>query len=505
MDVHSQSQNVRQIIRQTFLLALSSMCELDPLSPSTRLRLRRPLPPPVTMTKTFRCLCLLLALHWSLAFQQQCHSRVARRFPQSSFLDRNVQRRTNLSASEHHDHDKESSFPTAVWIFAVIPVLSLGLPLLLQADLILPLFIAKRLYIYLMAGTVVAVASIRGATEDSASLGTRMVDLTRQILPSSQEQETEDIRFQELQVLDQVEGSTQAVGLPLLVVSSLVTSLFFVLLQNTDFGTGDNDPSSIQPLWESVRSILPQLITASNGLVVALFARAELKRAAFLGDNSEVVSLVGALVLSALAYLGSASLVWPIQNLLCMCLAINVSRAIQLPRLGPILLALSGLVVYDVASVGVQLVNLGSATLAQQQGGGGGDAASSVMGAVALSKAGGAVWQPGLFQIQLRGHVSDLLGLGDAVFPSLLSTFCLRYDFDKGDTNYFRASLFGFALGCLACEFAPGINSSGLPALLFIVPLMLAAVLGLALAEGNLSSLWSFDAEADGEEASSEQ
>ena len=62
-------------------------------------------------------------------------------------------------------------------------------------------------------------------------------------------------------------------------------------------------------------------------------------------------------------------------------------------------------------------------------------ASGSVMGAVAMSKvglaAGGNEWQPGLLEVQLGGRVSDLLGLGDAVFPAILSTFCLRFDEEK--------------------------------------------------------------------------
>jgi hypothetical protein len=406
----------------------------------------------------------------------------------------------------------ESLDSSTLWILGAIPALSLLVPALLQAKLILPLLIFKRVYIYLMAGTVVAISAMRGASEDSPQLGTRLVDLTRDILPDSSslallEDGVEDVRFQELEILDQVEGSTQAIGLPLIVVSSLVASLFFVLLQNTDFssmagGSDELASSGLEPLFESIQAILPQLVTLSNGFVVSLFCRAELQRS---NITSATASLVAALVLSALAYLGPASLVWPIQNLLCMCLAINVSRAIQLPQLGPILLALGGLVAYDVVSVGVQLVNLGSLTMLASGavGASPGDATSSAMGAVALSKAVGmtatSTWQPGLFQVQIRGAVSDLLGLGDAVFPSLLATFLRRYDLQSSqeDTKYFEASLVGFAGGCLACEFVPGIGSSGLPALLFIVPSMLTTVAGLALVRGNLQSLWSFDATAD--------
>ena len=64
----------------------------------------------------------------------------------------------------------------------------------------------------------------------------------------------------------------------------------------------------------------------------------------------------------------------------------------------------------------------------------------------------------------------------------------------RGPPYYFAASLLGFAAGCVACDLAPGIDSSGLPALLFIVPSMLTAVLGLAAVRGPLappvSSSW---------------
>ena len=424
-------------------------------------------------------------------------------------------------ALEENDQDKSGvDAASSLWLFGGVPLLSLTLPLLLQAKLIVPLVIAKRVYIYLMAATVLTVASIRGAS-DSPALGTRLIDLTREILPNSDnnnsiETPKEDQRFQEMAVLDEVDDSTQAVGLPLLVVSSLVVSLSFVLLQNSDFSatTTDSAASGFEPLLESIQSVLPQLVTLSNGLVISLFTRAELARAPLpivYSDESqkELVATAGALGLTALAYLGPSSVVWPIQNLVCMCLAISVARAVQLPRLGPILLALGGLVAYDVVSVGIQLVNLGSATMVVAGGAaaaavdGGAPAAaatntaaSSAMGAVAMSKAAGA-WQPGLFEVKLRGITTDLLGLGDAVFPALLSTFCLRYDESEGNnsSNYFGASLLGFATGCAACEFVPGISDTGLPALLFIVPSMLTAVVGLGAVQGNLGSLWSFEPE----------
>ena len=228
-------------------------------------------------------------------------------------------------------------------------------------------------------------------------------------------------------------------------------------------------------------------------MVLSLLARAELQR--ILPNQQQMIATVGALLLSGLAYLGPAAWVWPIQNILCACLAISVARAIQIPRFAPIVLALSALVVYDVASVGLQLINLGSATLATAPQGDvtttSAAASSSVMGAVALSKTEG-IWQPGLFQVRLKGIVTDLLGLGDAVFPTLLSTFLLRFD-QQMHTNYFVAYIAGFGIGCAACEFVPGIQDTGLSALLFLVPAMFATVFGLAFIQGDVSALWSFD------------
>jgi hypothetical protein len=153
--------------------------------------------------------------------------------------------------------------------------------------------------------------------------------------------------------------------------------------------------------------------------------------------------------------------------------------------------------------VGLQLIDLGSATLATSTPPPQGDvvattsaaasSSSSVMKAVALSKTEG-MWQPGLFQVRLRGIVTDLLGLGDSVFPTLLSTFLLRFDQEETrNTNYFAASIVGFGIGCTACEFAPAVQSTGLPALLFLVPAMFVAVFGLALVQGDVTALWSFD------------
>jgi len=370
-----------------------------------------------------------------------------------------------------------NSFSTLT-IFAGIPLASLGLMVLYQLKAYSVLVIAKRAYIYALALLVGIVASTR---DDSPALGTRLVDLTQEILPFYNVPEQSE-PLEQIKVLDEVNASTQAVGLPLLVASSLVTSVFFVLLSQ------QTPPETVSSLPFDFKEIITNLTTLSNAVVVTLFARAELARGLAKG------STIGAIILTALAYVGPADWVWPLQNVLCTCLAINVARAIFLPQIVPILLALSALVVYDVVSVGFQLIDLGSqvlqdgsTTLSTTT-----SAASSAMGAVALAKTVG-MWQPGLFVVRLQHRVSDLLGLGDAVFPSLLTMYCRRVDMELG-TPTFWAAVLGMALGCVACELAPGIAGSGLPALLFLVPSMLLAVGVAAIASGKGGEFWSYNA-----------
>ena len=249
------------------------------------------------------------------------------------------------------------------------------------------------------------------------------------------------------------------------------------------------------------------------------------------------------------------------------CLAIAVARAAQLPRLPFLLAALAALTVYDAASVlliggTVQTATVAAAspaataaaaaapgavasnaaaaattaaavsasqatTTAASSGGlASGVAAAatqSAMGAVAVAKVSGglggsSMWQPGVFEVRVNGRVSDLLGLGDAVFPALFAIWARRVDTaaslsrrtssDSSSSSsspsdslsvgseprgYFTASLAGFVVGCGACELAPSVTGRGLPALLVLLPTTLLAVGALGAARGELRGLWEFD------------
>jgi presenilin-like A22 family membrane protease len=292
--------------------------------------------------------------------------------------------------------------------------------------------------------------------------------------------------------------------------------------------------AQLAAIAESLRSFLPSLVQLSNVAVIGLFVRAEVGRGIVAwsgntmqessGEDEETRRTLSQAILPAsaalvgLAYFAPASIAWPIRNLVCSCLGIGVVRAVQIPKLTPIVAALMLLVVYDVYSVGMMLVELGSQSIASS----GGETtpaiagavtpaatststvASSAMGAVAMSKVNdSSLWQPGLLEVRLRGRVTDLLGLGDAVFPSLLSTFALRFDSSRFDDRnypyYFAASVAGYGIGCGLCEFAPGIGSSGLPALLFIIPSMLTSVFGLSLIRGELGEIFQYKPMAEEE------
>lgn len=464
---------------------------------------------------------------------------------------------------------------------------------MLNLKLYAALSIAKRIYIYLVAASIVFVGSSRGST-DSPNLGERLQSLTAEILPGKDAllglessiqadgsaKDEDDTRFEELRALDVVTPTAQSAALPVIVVASLLLSVLLLQLQGgalidlggisdmvdsavgSSRGFGAEIAAALGPIVEAIRSALPSLVQLSNVAVIGLFVRSEVDRgvkAWVLDDDDEqrgaiysassddsdmkddatsslapsslqLVLPISA-ILVGLAYFAPPSIAWPARNLVCSCLGIGVVRAVQVPRLGPVVAALMLLVLYDVYSVGMMLVELGSQSIASsgaeagaivaaetaQQAaaassaaaGSTSTAASSAMGAVALSKVGGlgagdssSIWQPGLLEVRLRSRVTDLLGLGDAVFPSLLSTFALRYDqsrtgWESSLPYYFFASVTGFAIGCASCEVAPGIGSSGLPALLFIVPAMLVAVLSLSAVRGEFGGIFGFDPAGD--------
>ena len=213
---------------------------------------------------------------------------------------------------------------------------------------------------------------------------------------------------------------------------------------------------------------------AEGGAVATSSAEAESPSALSLAAAAAALACV------ASAYLGF----YPTQNVVNACVAIGVARVLQLPSLGAILAALTGLALYDAA---------GTLFTAATAAGPPSELVppSSVMESVAQAKVsaaagGGGVWQPGLLTVQLQGRLTDGLGLGDVVAPSILAGWCRRLDVrrggrgDGGGRSYLSVALGGYAIGCVLLEVVPAELSRA--ALLFLVPSTCAAVL-IRLAE----------------------
>jgi len=83
-------------------------------------------------------------------------------------------------------------------------------------------------------------------------------------------------------------------------------------------------------------------------------------------------------------------------------------------------------------------------------------------------------WRPGLFEAVVGGRVSDVLGLADVVFPSMLSGWAARFD-RLSNTSLLSYTLFGYGTGEIVLELLQ--TGRGQPALLYLVPWMFASFL----------------------------
>ena len=107
----------------------------------------------------------------------------------------------------------------SIALFAAVPAGALILQGLYAQKLLLLVLVLKRIYIYTMAGFVVAIGGACGGG-DPAALGTRLEELTRELLP---EATAEDLK--PIQKLDAVPETQQAAAVPAAVAASLLLSL----------------------------------------------------------------------------------------------------------------------------------------------------------------------------------------------------------------------------------------------------------------------------------------
>ena len=460
------------------------------------------------------------------------------------------------SSSDGLDGDEDSRNPGFFSLFMIgLPFLSAVFPELLQLAksltpnsseqlaVVTALFVGNRAYLYALSATIVGLTALRGAT-DSPLLGQRVIDLTEELLyrPSleelppqptnelktergrlRQEQEKKPAMIQTMaqsglgESLDDVSTETQALILPVLVSALLATSVFLLPIWNGP-GRGDSIDEAIA-FQSFLSEWLPRISQIWNAALLTLFTRSEIRRlssellkpepsSTASNDDSSmepaiIFEWVVALVITGIAFLTP---LWPAQNFVNMALAVLVARAIQLNKFPAIIVALMLLTLYDASSVffipaanaildtaGAAATTTTTITAA--------DVSSSAMGSVAVQKLSSGIFQPGLLVTKIGDRLGGSLGLGDAVFPSLLTTFVRRFDVrnnirTEGETkrpSLFTVSMVGYILGCVSCEFTPLLSTSGLPALVFIIPFMLGSVITASYFSGELQDLWNFD------------
>jgi hypothetical protein len=166
---------------------------------------------------------------------------------------------------------------------------------------------------------------------------------------------------------------------------SLLFSFFIVILTKNSENVQIVDTDNIKDLQKKILNFVSSFSFISNAAVCSLFSGVEIQALfstfrTFLNKNSDknenenknqiknintnnkdidsnnaltnTIPLIISLIIAAISFLTPAGgPAWPLQNILNICIAITVGRAVQLPRLPYIILALTGLVFYDVFSV----------------------------------------------------------------------------------------------------------------------------------------------------------
>jgi hypothetical protein len=383
----------------------------------------------------------------------------------------------------------------------VLPILTDTFRATQNSSDLLTVLVAKRAFLYLLATLATAYAGWRAAT--SVPAGEALDGLNREILrgeppltESKQESSTSMEAADEADektdddepifaVLDEMENVYQNIAFALPFFLAVALSASYIISQGV-VSPGDSTTAVANV---DVLALISKFSTFSNLAVCLLFSAAEYRsfmnsdetnkeEAAEFPKNILTIPNISAAIAVAGASLLPLSQAWPLQNSINIALAVTVTRALapflmeESGSIRTIALALTGLATYDVVSVfGTSLVSIQAAgaldidvasmsdsvtdfvSSATSQGAGIDTstmltADASVMETVARSKLEGP-WRPGLLEMVLVGRVSDVIGLGDVVFPACLVSW--GYTFK---TAYAYAAIAGYILGSLLTELA---------------------------------------------------
>eukprot|EP01028_Stygiella_incarcerata_P010519 TRINITY_DN5465_c0_g1_i1.p1 TRINITY_DN5465_c0_g1~~TRINITY_DN5465_c0_g1_i1.p1 ORF type:complete len:290 (+),score=43.17 TRINITY_DN5465_c0_g1_i1:179-1048(+) len=153
-----------------------------------------------------------------------------------------------------------------------------------------------------------------------------------------------------------------------------------------------------------------------------------------------------------------------ISNFIAASLCITAVAMIRIPSLRIASLLFFGLFVYDVFWVFFSKPGFGE----------------NVMTSVATR-----VNLPLLLMFPIDEFDFAILGLGDVALPGVLIKYALRHGY-----TYLIVSCFAYALGITMAFEISSIFEAAQPALLYLVPSLLASVMGLGWYRGELKELW---------------
>lgn len=171
---------------------------------------------------------------------------------------------------------------------------------------------------------------------------------------------------------------------------------------------------------------------------------------------------------------------WMVTNVLTFCLCAAAIALVKVRRLSVALAVAGAFVAYDVWWVFLSPLVFGDSVMV-------------------VAATGAVEHIPIAFAAPNGGH-NALIGAGDVVIPGIVIDFFLRYDLRRGG-NYFAVAMGAYAVGVALSWVMVEAMGRGQPALLWIFPSVLAAVLGTAKCRGDLVDMWEWGTEERKQEA----
>jgi minor histocompatibility antigen H13 len=110
-----------------------------------------------------------------------------------------------------------------------------------------------------------------------------------------------------------------------------------------------------------------------------------------------------------------------------------------------------------------------------------------------------------IFRVPEKGVAFTMLGLGDIVIPGIFIALALRFDHHNSSGNtYFRNTLIAYILGLVTTVFVMHTFKAAQPALLYLSPACIFAVLGTAWFRGEVKEMFAYSDDGEKEVVSVE-